>query len=138
MGLRCATFPQAGLRMTPTPVFSIFLLSAGLRQGSFGPARRAFWARPFREDFHTKRRGCPIAVAYLARKSKNFNRRGAETRRFRRNFTQGFFEPLNTQNTRKVGLWTFLELTPFGRRENREDSPAGWCKLRLMHEAPAR
>jgi hypothetical protein len=32
----------------------------------FSPFRAAFWAHPIREEFLTERRGCPIAVAYLA------------------------------------------------------------------------
>src|SRR5207302_11236381 len=66
-------------------VFSIFLLSAGLRHSDRASAtqRRAFWARPIRGEFASKGRGCPIAVAYLAylaRKSaKNIDRPKSNT-----------------------------------------------------------
>src|SRR5258708_3405236 len=58
---------------TPTLLWQLALRLKG--HSSFSPFERAFWARPLREEFPMKRRGCPIAVAYLAYVARKFEQK---------------------------------------------------------------
>ena len=113
-------------------IFLLFLLSA------------AIW-RPIREEFRTGRRICPMAMAYLARKSHQISRDGCQmsnlrtdgtNRRNGKNLNSGTPAATGRRLFRRcsrqalMGLRNRIEFSPHSGRKNAEFAPdSGKVKL---------